>query len=70
MFLDSSRRLHELLVPFIRRQSRAYLLAGITGMQEYLNNMMQKLVGLGFDMTADSGIDLYNDKLGLSTTGL
>ena len=33
MFLESSKRLHEYIVPFIRRQSRAYLLASITGMQ-------------------------------------
>ena len=60
MFLDSTRRLHEMLVPFIRRQSRAYLLAGITGMQAYLNELMQTLVGLGFQMSADAGIWFIN----------
>ena len=59
MFLDSSRRLHEMLVPFIRRQSRAYLLGGITGMQDYVNQLMQTMVGLGFEMSADSGILVY-----------
>ena len=54
MFLGSTKKMHDLIVPFIRRQSRAYLLAGITGMQSYLDGVMRKLVSHCFDLKKDS----------------
>lgn len=51
---ESTKKIHDFIVPFIRRQSRAYLLAAITGMQSYLDDVMRKLVNFCFDLKKDS----------------
>lgn len=56
MFMENSKKMHENITTYIRRQARAYILAAITGMQAYLNNCMKKVVSHCYDLTRDAQV--------------
>jgi hypothetical protein len=56
MFVENTKKMHENITQFIRRQARAYILAAITGMQSYLNNCMKQVVSHCYELTHESEV--------------